>query len=155
MGLLDKLFDAPEHGWLVPKPRPPTPGLHLPPGAFIPDYKIYKLENAPELQLIEKRLAARGLKSPWLRLVLLLVHPLCLEVSRILTFDFLFGRNEVWRYNRKIWGSEAFRRADFVLYGWKYAFPMLVATAIYEVYFNKDSHGHGHGDHGHEADGHH
>ena len=71
---------------------------------------------------------------------------------------FPFGRNEVWRYNRRIWGSEAFRRADFILYGWKYALPMLIVTAFYEVYVNKDSHGHGHGDHGdhgHAAEGHH
>ena len=41
----------------------------------IPDYKIYKVgEHTPELLNVQKKLAARGLKDPWLR-------------------------NEVWRYD--------------------------------------------------------
>ena len=61
-------------------------------------------------------------------------------------------RNEVWRYNRKVWGSEAWRRFDFITLGWKYAIPMLIVTAFYEAYVKKDDHGHGHGGH---AGGHH
>ena len=49
------------------KPRPPTPGLHLPPGTHIPDWRQYKVENSPELLEVQKKLAARGLKDPWLR----------------------------------------------------------------------------------------
>ena len=61
-------------------------------------------------------------------------------------------RNEAWRYNRKVWGSEAWRRYDFFSLGWKYAIPMLIVTAIYEKYIKEDDHGHG----GHDADhGHH
>ena len=33
----------------------------------VPDWKIYKVENAPELVKIENRLAALGLKDNWLR----------------------------------------------------------------------------------------
>ena len=64
-----KLFDAPENLFGPKAPRPPTPGLYLPPGAYIPDYRIYKVEDYPELLETQQRLAARGLKSPWLRLI--------------------------------------------------------------------------------------
>lgn len=36
----------------------------------IPDYKIYKVENCPELLQVQKALAQKGLKDPWLRYVL-------------------------------------------------------------------------------------
>ena len=43
----------------------------------IPDYKIYVVnEHTPELQALEKKLAERGLKDPWIR-------------------------NEVWRYDMR------------------------------------------------------
>jgi len=43
----------------------------------IPDYKIYQVnEHTPELQALEKKLAERGLKDPWIR-------------------------NEVWRYDMR------------------------------------------------------
>ena len=32
-----------------------------------PDYKIYKIENAPDLLKVQQKLAAKGLKDPWLR----------------------------------------------------------------------------------------
>ncbi len=32
-----------------------------------PDWRLFKVENAPELLSIQNRLAARGLKDPWLR----------------------------------------------------------------------------------------
>lgn len=68
MGFEHKLFDGPERGFLGPaKPRPPTAGLNLPPGAYIPDPKIYKVSDYPELIEVQQRLAARGLSSPWLR----------------------------------------------------------------------------------------
>lgn len=43
------------------------------PLAQVPDPKIYKVEDAPQLKHLQERLAAKGLKDPWLR-------------------------NEVWRY---------------------------------------------------------
>jgi NADH dehydrogenase (ubiquinone) 1 beta subcomplex subunit 3 len=33
----------------------------------IPDYRIYKVENCPELVQVEKALSRVGLKDPWLR----------------------------------------------------------------------------------------
>lgn len=65
--LVNKIFGGPQSDVGPLKPRPKTPGLHYPPGAYVPDYKVYKLEDAPELVNVQKRLAARGLKSPWLR----------------------------------------------------------------------------------------
>lgn len=32
-----------------------------------PDWKQFKVSNAPELVAIQERLAAKGLKDPWLR----------------------------------------------------------------------------------------
>ena len=47
------------------------------PKLVIPDYKIYQVnEHTPELQALEKKLAERGLKDPWIR-------------------------NEVWRYDMR------------------------------------------------------
>ena len=33
----------------------------------IPDYRIYKVEDAPLLMRTQEKLAAHGLKDPWLR----------------------------------------------------------------------------------------
>jgi hypothetical protein len=33
----------------------------------VPDYKKYKVENAPELVTVRNMLAQKGLKDPWLR----------------------------------------------------------------------------------------
>ncbi len=33
----------------------------------IPDYKIYKVESVPELMAVQRALAQKGLKDPWLR----------------------------------------------------------------------------------------
>lgn len=33
----------------------------------LPDYKIYKVEDVPELMITKRALAAKGLKDPWLR----------------------------------------------------------------------------------------
>ncbi|KAF5294102.1 hypothetical protein FQR65_LT10926 [Abscondita terminalis] len=47
----------------------------------VPDYRIYKVENVPELVKLQKMLAAQGLSDPW-------------------------ARNEVWRYDPKQWGTQ-------------------------------------------------
>lgn len=44
-------------------------GHHHGPEYKIPDYKIYKVDNIPELVRVKNALAAKGLKDPWLRLV--------------------------------------------------------------------------------------
>lgn len=33
----------------------------------IPDYRIYKVDNVPELVKVKNILASEGLKDPWLR----------------------------------------------------------------------------------------
>lgn len=33
----------------------------------IPDYRIYKVEDAPQLVEVQNKLARHGLKDPWLR----------------------------------------------------------------------------------------
>lgn len=69
------------------------------------------------------------------------------------------NRNEVWRYDRKLWGSEAFRRFRFFFLGFKYTIPMLIVTAIYEYKIKKpDDHHGGHGQdtsHDEHSDSHH
>ena len=36
-------------------------------GFKVPDWKIYKVENAPELVLMRDALAKKGLSDPWIR----------------------------------------------------------------------------------------
>lgn len=87
----------------------------------IPDYRIYKLENAPELLRVQKALMAQGLKDPWLR-------------------------NEVWRYE-KAWGTESQRALLGLSRGFRVGFAAflvtVIGTAIYDK-MNPDEHGHGH-----------
>lgn len=46
--------------------HPPIEHHHV--GEFkAPDWRIYKVENAPELLEVQEKLARRGLKDPWLR----------------------------------------------------------------------------------------
>ncbi|KAG5871533.1 hypothetical protein JTB14_023958 [Gonioctena quinquepunctata] len=91
----------------------------------IPDYKIYKVADVPELVATQKALAAQGLKDPWLR-------------------------NEVWRYDPKEWGTEKTRLRPVFLRGFKYGFGAflltIAGTALYDRMYPSE-HGHGHGDH--------
>lgn len=91
----------------------------------IPDYKIYKVADIPELVTIEKALAAQGLKDPWLR-------------------------NEVWRYNVKEFGTESSRLKLVFFRGFKLGFGAflltIAGTALYDKMYPSE---HGHGDHGH------
>ncbi len=46
----------------------PTPEHHGSVAPFeVPDWRIYKVENAPVLVSVKERLAKLGLKDPWLR----------------------------------------------------------------------------------------
>ncbi|CAG2178823.1 unnamed protein product [Oppiella nova] len=95
------------------KPRPPTPGLHLPPGAHIPDYRQYKVESIPHLLEVQKKLAARGLKDPWLR-------------------------NEVWRYDRKLHGTRLWRAWGLMAPGMLYGLAMFAVVVLCEETILKD-----------------
>ncbi|OQV21885.1 hypothetical protein BV898_04098 [Hypsibius exemplaris] len=125
-------------------------GGGLPP---IPSYTIYKVENVPQMKLVQDRLAKRGLKDPWLR-------------------------NECWRYHPGF-GTVASRAKLFwtrgLIPGLVIGYLTYLANQQYlkwnpDFYHWSDpdfpekgnyygtGHGHGHGDehgHGEAAHGHH
>jgi len=89
----------------------------------VPDWKTYKVENAPELIRVQEALARKGLKDPWLR-------------------------NEVWRYEKKEWGTVKSRWQSSIFRGFKYGVAAFVVTVAIEkglelVNPPKDGH-HGH-----------
>ncbi|GAU88798.1 hypothetical protein RvY_01432 [Ramazzottius varieornatus] len=109
-------------------------GSHLP---KIPSYKIYRWERIPELVRVQERLAAHGLKDPWLR-------------------------NEVWRYHPRFltpWGR--FRNTygrgfipGLIIGGLLYLAQKYYVTKINPDFYHwhdpdapVDGHGHGHGHH--------
>jgi len=96
-------------------------GLHLPEGCRIPDWRIYKWENHAELANVQRKLAAKGLKDPWMR-------------------------NEAWRY-APIWGTKTSRWIAFLGRGIPQGFAAFLLTIAVESLFLKkdDHHGHGHG----------
>uniref|UniRef100_A0A182JK70 Protein aurora borealis n=2 Tax=Anopheles atroparvus TaxID=41427 RepID=A0A182JK70_ANOAO len=91
----------------------------------VPDASTYKIADAPELVEVERALARRGLKDPWLR-------------------------NEVWRYNVKQFSTHRSRLITFLFKGFPVGFAAFVATIGLEYALGVDYHGgHGHGDNGH------
>lgn len=44
-----------------------TKGKNLPYGVRIPDWKKYKVETSAEFVEVQRKLAAHGLKDPWVR----------------------------------------------------------------------------------------
>ncbi|RWS16606.1 NADH dehydrogenase [ubiquinone] 1 beta subcomplex subunit 3-like protein [Dinothrombium tinctorium] len=107
----------PSFKWETRLPKPEdAKGHHFPFGCRIPDWRQYKVsEYTPELQKLEKRLAERGLKDPWIR-------------------------NEVWKHDTRLWGSP-FQRRSWMLRG---TATGLVVTAIIvvikETFFPKEHH---------------
>lgn len=83
----------------------------------IPDYKIYQVGPwAPELQDVERRLKAKGLKDPWLR-------------------------NEVWRFDRRDFDSPRQRTIRTVTRGLLPGIALaIIATAISKYYDSKAPH---------------
>uniref|UniRef100_D7F2N1 NADH dehydrogenase [ubiquinone] 1 beta subcomplex subunit 3 n=1 Tax=Palaemon varians TaxID=647170 RepID=D7F2N1_PALVA len=88
----------------------------------VPDWKIYKVENAPELVNVQRALASHGLKDPWLR-------------------------NEVWRYDRKQFGTHGERFRLVLFRGFKYGLVAALATVAIERALGGGGHGHGHEGH--------
>ncbi|XP_014779736.1 NADH dehydrogenase [ubiquinone] 1 beta subcomplex subunit 3 [Octopus bimaculoides] len=80
----------------------------------VPDWSQYKVEDAPRLQILEKRLASHGLKDPWIR-------------------------NEVWRYHKKNWNPVMVNLRSSALCGFKYAFAAMVVTVLAEKLLSKYS----------------
>ncbi|XP_042892028.1 NADH dehydrogenase [ubiquinone] 1 beta subcomplex subunit 3-like [Penaeus japonicus] len=87
----------------------------------IPDWRKYKVENAPELVQVQRALASHGLKDPWLR-------------------------NEVWRFDTTQFGSHGPRLRLAFFRGFKWGLIAAVATVAIERSLG-GGHGHGHGDH--------
>lgn len=100
---------------------------HHGPPYKVPNASIYKVEDIPQLVEVQKALARRGLKDPWLR-------------------------NEVWRYNPKEFGTHRSRAIKFFTRGFGIGLVLLAATIGVEQLTGYDySHGnykgHGHGEH--------
>lgn len=83
----------------------------------IPDWRIYKVENAPELMETQRALASHGLRDPWIR-------------------------NEVWRYDRTQFGTHAQRFRLVLFRGFKWGLAAAVATVAVEKAFFSDDHHH-------------
>lgn len=77
------------------------------------------------------------------------------SIEHLMYIVFLFDRNEVWRYDQKIWGNRRTRIIRFLFRGFPLGFAAFVATCGVEYSLGMyDNHGHGaHGGHG-EGDGH-
>lgn len=89
----------------------------------VPDWRIYKVEDAPELLRLQRVLAAKGLKDPWIR-------------------------NEVWRHDPRMWGTEKSRLRLLFFRGFKVGFTAflitIAGTAIYDRIYPSEHNGHGH-----------
>ncbi|XP_031616730.1 NADH dehydrogenase [ubiquinone] 1 beta subcomplex subunit 3 [Contarinia nasturtii] len=92
---------------------------------IVPKPEIYnnQVEKISELRNYQNELAKRGLKDPWIR-------------------------NEVWRYNQKVWGNPRLRMIKFIFTGFPLGAACAAATIAYEEYFEvyKD---HRHDEHAH------
>ncbi|XP_014261792.1 NADH dehydrogenase [ubiquinone] 1 beta subcomplex subunit 3 [Cimex lectularius] len=88
----------------------------------IPDYRIYKVEDHPELVQHRDRLAAKGLKDPWLR-------------------------NEAWRFNKEEFGTRGANLRTRLFTGFRLGVGALLLTIAVETAFKQfsnsdNSHGH-------------
>lgn len=66
------------------------------------------------------------------------------------------NRNEVWRYNTKVWGNRRTRIYRFLFRGAPLGFAAFLGTIAFEEYFGiyKDhGHGHGHGSNNEHGEG--
>uniref|UniRef100_A0A8J2S243 NADH dehydrogenase [ubiquinone] 1 beta subcomplex subunit 3 n=1 Tax=Daphnia galeata TaxID=27404 RepID=A0A8J2S243_9CRUS len=89
----------------------------------VPDYKKYKVENAPELVTVRNMLAQKGLKDPWLR-------------------------NEVWRFDQNEYGTVNQRWRLTFFRGFKWGLAAFLATITIEKgleLINPPANHHGHG----------
>ena len=92
-----------------------TKGKHLPHGFRIPDWRRYHVSSVQELSEVERKLRAEGLKNPWLR-------------------------NEVWRFDRKLWWTPMDRYL-FIFRTLKYGVAAFVVTEILSrTVFKGDEH---------------
>nr|XP_018898613.1 PREDICTED: NADH dehydrogenase [ubiquinone] 1 beta subcomplex subunit 3 [Bemisia tabaci] len=101
----------------------------------VPDWRIYKVEDVPDLMRMQRTLAQKGLKDPW-------------------------ARNHVWRYidtDYRFWGKPPstnfyvnfLKRIATGLWPWGIGATVITITCerLYEKLFlsdDGDEHGHGH-----------
>ncbi|XP_005097089.1 NADH dehydrogenase [ubiquinone] 1 beta subcomplex subunit 3 [Aplysia californica] len=87
----------------------------------IPDWRIYKAEGIPELDRLQKRLGALGLKDPWIR-------------------------NEAWKYMEATGGNVSWTRSamKYMFRGFGLAAAAMVLTIAYDKATNKGGNDHGH-----------
>ncbi|CAL1532044.1 unnamed protein product [Lymnaea stagnalis] len=86
----------------------------------VPDWKIYKADGIPQLERLQNRLSALGLKDPWIR-------------------------NEAWRYYPENGGSAGMVRVGLqkTFRGFGYAAVALALTIAYDKLTNTgEKHGH-------------
>lgn len=107
----------------------------------IPDYKIYKIDECPELIGVQRALAAKGLRDPWLRYFH--VHKWCVVQKKA---RFLIYRNEAWRFDAKLMLTHSQRFRGFFFRGFKYGFGAFLLTIAGEAVYNRlnpsEHHGH-------------
>jgi NADH dehydrogenase (ubiquinone) 1 beta subcomplex subunit 3 len=78
----------------------------------IPDYKAYQIGPwAPELQDVERKLAAKGLKDPWLR-------------------------NEVWRFDRRDFDSPKKRLTRMFSRGFVPGVALAIISTVISNYYD-------------------
>uniref|UniRef100_A0A7R9DK69 NADH dehydrogenase [ubiquinone] 1 beta subcomplex subunit 3 n=1 Tax=Timema cristinae TaxID=61476 RepID=A0A7R9DK69_TIMCR len=95
---------------------------HHKPTYKVPDWRIYKVESAPELMQVKNLLAQKGLSDPWLR-------------------------NEVWRYDRTKYMKPGRSAYLFFFRGFKLGLGLTVLTIIGEKLWESSHpsiHGHDH-----------
>ncbi|PIK53836.1 putative NADH dehydrogenase [Apostichopus japonicus] len=81
----------------------------------IPDWKTWKVEDVPELMSLKQRLAAKGLKDPWIR-------------------------NEVWRFQPGM-GKMPWYKLVFKGFGLG-AGAFIIAVGLEKLFWKDDDHGH-------------
>ncbi|KAJ0059002.1 hypothetical protein NL108_003365, partial [Boleophthalmus pectinirostris] len=107
----------------------------------LPDWKQWKVEGTP-MEFTKQRLAARGLKDPWARSVLLCVYQKYIIYIPIAIHIFLFlCSNEAWRYAGGF--SRAVTLSEVLLRGFKWGFAAFtVALAVEYTLFPPKKGGH-------------
>uniref|UniRef100_A0A8D8QLZ6 NADH dehydrogenase [ubiquinone] 1 beta subcomplex subunit 3 n=1 Tax=Cacopsylla melanoneura TaxID=428564 RepID=A0A8D8QLZ6_9HEMI len=101
-------------------------GHHFEPPFKVPDWKKMKVENCPQLQNVERALAAKGLKDPWLR-------------------------NYVWRFPPELHSNMVVRMKDHFTIGMRTGFILcavtLAAEYTYKFFVPPKDHHHNHDEH--------
>ncbi|XP_004927327.1 NADH dehydrogenase [ubiquinone] 1 beta subcomplex subunit 3 [Bombyx mandarina] len=88
----------------------------------VPHYSQFTVKGIPQLDELEKALAVKGLKDPWIR-------------------------NEAWRYHPGF-GTRWQRARKFFFRGFPIGLGLTVITVALDKFMGGGEHGHGHGHEG-------